>query len=176
MNYILSRFAEHSRTRVLTVLCATSFLLAFSIDQLLYVIDPESFIEAVSRNNDLIASWSVAGVIFGLVILTPFIETILFQIFLLRIIKALTDRLPGTAGWGPSFVLTSLLFAASHGLGYESMYHGLLIVLPLLPGAFALTLLAVMEYEREDGAPITYVFVLHAMLNAVGTIVFYLTA
>lgn len=155
---------------------ASSLLLAYSIDQLLYVIDPERLIEASSRINDLIAPWSLAEQIFVLVMLGPYIETILFQIFLLRIIKVLTDRLPGTAGWGPSFVLTSLIFAAIHGLGHESIYHGLLIVLPILPLAFVLSLLAVMEYEREDGAPITYVFVLHAMYNAVGTIVFYLTA
>lgn len=175
MNYILSKFTGHSRTRILLVLCASSLLLDYSIDQLLYIIDPESLIEATSRINDSIESWSLAEEIFLVVILGPFIETILFQIFLLRIIKVLTDRLPGTADWGPSFVLTSLIFAAMHGLGHETIYHGLLIALRILPSAFFLSLLAVMEHEREDVAPVTYVFVLHAMLNAVGTIVFHAT-
>ena len=140
---------------------------------MLYVIDPESTVEATSRTNDLIASFSFAEAILTIVILGPFFETILFQIFLLRVIKALTDRLPGTAGWGPSLVLTGLIFAGVHGLGNESIYHGLLMAVPLLPLAFVLSLLAVMEYEREDGAPVRCVFVLHAMYNAIGTVVFF---
>lgn len=51
MNYMLSTFAGHSRTRVLLGLCASSWLLLLSIDQLLYVIDPESLIEAGSREQ-----------------------------------------------------------------------------------------------------------------------------
>ena len=154
-------------------MCVSSFLLAIFIDQLLYVIDPESHAEAVSVVTDLVDSYSLAEAILKVVILGPFIETLLFQIFLLRIIKALTDRLPGAGGWGPSFVLTSLIFAAVHGVGNESVYHGLLVVLPLLPLAFALSLVAVMEHEREGGAPVTYVYVLHAMYNAVGTVLFF---
>ena len=173
MNYVLSAFAGHSRIRILPVLCVSSWLLGVSIGELLYVIDPESTVEATSRTYDLIASFSFAEAILIVVILGPFFETILFQIFLLRVIKALTDRLSGAAGWGPSFVLTSVIFAGVHGLGYESIYHGFLMAIPVLPAAFVLSLLAVMEYEREDGAPIRCVFVLHAMYNAIGTIVFY---
>ena len=103
----------------------------------------------------------------------PFFETILFQIFLLRVIKALTDRLSGGAGWVPSFVLTSVIFAGVHGLGNESIYRGLLMALSVLPAAFVLSLLAVMEYEREAWAPVRGVFVLHAMYNVIGTVAFF---
>ncbi len=173
MNYIFSKFAGHSRVRLLFVLCTSAWLLAFSIDELLYRIDPGNHFEAVSGINEIIGSYSFAQAIFLVVLLGPFIETILFQILLLRAIRALTDRLPFTEGWGPSFVLTSLIFAAIHGLGSESVYHGLFLVIPILPLAFALSLLAVMEYEREDGAPVSYVFVLHAIYNAITSILFF---
>ena len=165
--------AGHSRVKILSVLCASSWLLAFSLDELLYRIDPGNYVEATSGINELIGSYSLAEVILLVVLLGPFIETFLFQILLLRAIRALTNRLPFTEGWGPSFIMTSLIFAAIHGLGSESVYHGLFLVIPILPPAFALSLLAVMEYERENGAPITYVFVLHAIYNAITSILYF---
>ena len=44
-------------------MCASSWLLGVSIGELLYVIDPESTVEATSRTNDLIASFSFAEAI-----------------------------------------------------------------------------------------------------------------
>lgn len=42
-------------------------------------------------------------------------------------------------------------------LGNKSIYHGLLMALPVLPAAFALSLLAVMAYERERACQLKFV-------------------
>ena len=64
MNYCLSKFAGHSRIRILPVLCASSWLLGVSIGELLYVIDPENTVEDTFRTNELIASFSFAKAIY----------------------------------------------------------------------------------------------------------------
>ena len=79
MNYCLSKFAGHSRIRILPVLCASSWLLGVSIGELLYVIDPENTVEATFRTNELIASFSFAEAILIVVILGPFMKRSCFR-------------------------------------------------------------------------------------------------
>ena len=155
-----------SRIKIFLIFLATIWILSSAISGFLYIINSEGYAEAMSNTTDLVDSYPFLGAVLLFVIVGPFLETIIFQIFLLKAIKTLLEKL-GVNSWTPSLVLSSLIFTAYHGLGSESIYHGIIIVSPILPGAFIFCLLAILEYEREKGHPITCVFFLHAILNFV---------
>ncbi len=166
MSEIISILNKISRINILLIFFGIIWISTVSISVFIHIIDPEGIVEATTNTTDLIDSYSFLGAVLLVVIFAPFLETIIFQIFLLKSIKNITIKL-GSNSWTPSFVLSSLVFSAYHGLGSESIYHGFLIILPILPGTFVFSLLAILEYERKNGSPITYVFFLHAFHNLV---------
>lgn len=165
-NDVIAILNRISRIKIFLIFFATIWILSSAISGFLYIIDSEGYAEAMSNTTDLVDSYPFLGAVFLFVILGPFLETIIFQIFLLKSIKMLIKKI-GSNSWAPTFVFSSLIFTAYHGLGSESIYHGLIVVSPILPGAFVFCLFAILEYERENGHPITYVFLLHATLNFV---------
>lgn len=103
------------------------------------------------------------------VLVAPIIETLIFQIFLLLTLKRLTKCIVRSDNWLPSLMLTTLTFAAVHGWEYGSLYYWFINASIRLLGSFLLALIAIVEYKKEHGRPILYVFLFHAIHNAVDT-------
>lgn len=100
-----------------------------------------------------------------IVLMGPMLETLMFQWFLLLLAKKISGKITGTGSWLPAFMSSSLIFAASHAIGFGDAYLGFLRALPILPAAFVFSLLAIIERERDSGNPVLLVFLLHSLSN-----------
>jgi len=135
-------------------------LLIFSTLGIAYAISPEfvSQVNSVEEFDDV--SWVVA------IFLAPPIETLLFQTWLLLAIKKLTDAVGNQDTWFPAFLVTSIVFAAAHGVGQNSIFLGLFNTLTRVPLSFALALLAISQRSKNEyGRPFMAVTFAHGLYN-----------
>lgn len=167
MTRIIARSLQYSKTRLIFFLLVVELIASLAVDRLVYYVDPTTHLELARYTPD-IDSEPLSFFIIMAIIVLPLIETLVFQIFLLRMLKKATFKIAKSNGWLPAFWATSLAFAAYHSISpyapYD-VYHGFLITVLILPGACALSLLAIIEHEREKGHPFASVFLLHALHN-----------
>ncbi len=165
MNGIIDRLLRHSCLRLILVLWIAAFAAATAITELTRLLDPAGF-DAVNALPEPLADLPPAGLFAAVVVAAPVIETLIFQWGLLMLARKATQWTAKSDSWMPAFLVSSLVFAAVHGLGYDDARLGLLRVLPILPLSLALSLLAVVEREREKGGrPVVAVCALHALNN-----------
>ena len=164
MRDIIVFLSRINRVKFILALFAGNYIIGWIIWQLLYFFEPE-FLESLSTYSEIYYSISLIFRIAIEVIIVPFLETIVFQFFLLIIVKKCSDWITKSNNWTYPFYITSLLFAALHASNFGLNYYGLLNAVILIIPAFSLTILAIVEFEREKGHPILSVWTLHALNN-----------
>lgn len=170
MGKVIDSLTRISRLKLLLIFFAISQIWQIAIDSLILFIDPVTHAEYPSYYIEQILTNQLVYSLITLVVIAPIIETLIFQILLLSTLKRLTEYLTKSDSWLPSLILTSLTFAAIHGLEYGNLYFWFINASIRIPGSFLLALIAIIEYEKEHGRPILFVFLFHALHNAVDTI------
>lgn len=170
MAKIIARALQYSKMRLILFLLVVVLIASVVVDRLIYYADPVTHLNLARYLPDDIGTGPLLFLIITAVIVFPFIETLIFQVFLLRLLKKATFKIAKSNSWLPAFWTTSLVFSAPHSISLYApydVYHGFLITVWILPMACALSLLAIVEHEREKGHPIASVFLLHALHNII---------
>lgn len=140
-----------------------SFLVAmlfiFLATAIALIVAPDFVSQAANNSNFDDEAWVVA------IFVAPPVETLLFQTWLLVAIKKLTELTGDNASWFPAFLVTSVVFAAAHGLQENSIYLGIFGTLTRVPLSFALALLAISQRSNELGRPFVAVTFAHGLYN-----------
>lgn len=169
MEKMIDILTQYPRLKLLLIFFAISQIWQIAIDNLIFFLDPVAYAEYPSYYIEQILSNNLIYSMIMFVLVAPIIETLFFQILLLSTLKRLTEYLLKSDSWLPSLILTSLTFAAVHGWEYGSLYYWFINASIRLLGSFLLALIAIIEYEKGHGRPILYVFLFHAIHNAVDT-------
>lgn len=173
---MIDSLIRHSRLKLLLIFFAITEIFVSTLDYLMFYIAPVKYTEALSSQVDFFSAYPLIFSIIIVTLIVPIIETLIFQILLLLILKKLTEWIFYSNSWIPSLALTTLTFAAVHGIETKSLYLWSINAIMRIPLAFFLALLAIIEYEKEHGLPILSVFFLHALYNAFETILFLASA
>ena len=169
MNALVRRLAQYRRLKLVASMWIATWLVNLPLGMALGFSFEYELLDENLMGNEVYSSMSLAGFILMALVVAPIIETWIFQLGLLLLIKVLTEKLAKSDSWIPAFLITSLAFAAYHAFNAEDAYSmcGLLNAALRVPAGIALTLLAIVERTREDGFPVLSVMLLHSMLNAV---------
>ncbi len=170
MEKLIARMDQYSRLKYLVILFAIAQIFQITIDTLIFYIYPSAHAEYLPYEIEFFFSNNLAYSLILFILIGPFIETIVFQIFLLVVLKRVTKWIFNTNSWVSSFILTSLIFSATHGLEYADFSYWLINAFIRVPGSLCLTLIAIIEYEKKCGNPTLYVFLFHALHNAIQAI------
>lgn len=173
MERMIDSLARYSRIKLLLVFFLTMEIIIRSIDYILLFFDPVSHANSIGEQSYVIDAFFSRPLIYSLILFNligPIFETLVFQVFFLLAIKKLTEWILKSDSWLPALVLTTIGFAAVHGLEYSDFYYWFINASIRLPLSFFLALAAVIEYRKENGHPILCVFILHALYNTTETI------
>lgn len=173
MERMFDRLARYSRMKLLLIFFLTIEITIRSIDYILFFIDPVIHANSIGEQSYVIDAFFSRPLIYSFILVNligPIIETLIFQVLFLLAIKKLTEWILKSDSWLPALVLTTLGFAAVHGLEYTNFYYWFINASIRLPLSFFLALMAVIEFRKENGHPILCVFVLHALYNTTETI------
>lgn len=164
MTYIIARLLRYSRLRLILFLFIAVTAAELAIAGLLYLLDPANLTENILPES--LSEIPPLGLFALLVLAAPMLETLIFQWGLLMLVKKATRWIAKSDSWLPAFLISSLAFAGVHYYNEDTARLGFLYVLRISPTAFSLSMLAVVEREREAGGrPVIAVFALHALNN-----------
>lgn len=171
MKNLYTSLARISKVRLFILFWAIAEV--FSIVSVLIVVFLGDFLTPVSNEgeefylqNDGFFDNPLFVIFLGLVIIAPIVETTIFQVMLLSLIKKLTLVVIKSNSWLPAFIITSILFAYSHAL-IDNSLSDITNVLFRVPAGVLLTLLAIVERERKQGSAFIPVVCLHGLHNFV---------
>ena len=164
MRDIIVFLSRIDRTKLILALLAIDYMNGWVIWGLLHLFEPE-FIKFVESSPYIDESLPLTFQIAVTDIFGPFLETLIFQFIVLIIVKKCSDWITKSNSWTYSFFITSLLFAAAHATDYGPNYYGLLRALAVIIPGSLFTILAIVEFEREKGHPILFVWILHGLSN-----------
>jgi len=155
-----------TRAAQISVLTIYSFLGSMLTIGFLVVIDFEYFVEFLS-NIELAEEDQSIDIFFWVMAITvmPFVETLIFQFAFLKAVKNSTAFIFDSESWIPAFILTSISFAVFHIVLADSYYNAHWFILPRLPGSIAFAMIAITEFQREDGHPLLVTTIAHSCFN-----------
>lgn len=169
MEKLIKSLARVSRIRLFFLLWITAEIFTILFVSFFVFLESDSLFDthenaAVNpEQNDLFDN-PLFVVFLLLVVFAPIVETLLFQVLLLNLTKKATFILIRSASWLPAFVITSILFAYSHTM-ISNSFSDLSNFVSRIPAGIILTLLAIVEREREKGNAFVAVACLHGLHN-----------
>ncbi len=164
MTRLIDRLLRYPRLGLILVVFVVTEIVSLGVSHLLYLLDPESVLAADAAMSELLPA-SLIGQFIAMVLIAPMVETLMCQWFLLLLAKEFTRKIAKSDSWTPAFLISSLTFAGVHFFNYGDARLGLLHVAGVLFAAFAFSLVAILEREREGGNLIMVVFLMHAAHN-----------
>ncbi len=171
MNKLIDFLTRTNRITLILALISGNVIVEIALIEFLYLVEPEFIIEMGLINAEKISSsislaeWIILAVFVG-----PFIETLIFQYLLLLIVKKFMGWVTKSSGWSLSFLIVSIVFSFAHSYNFGFNYYGILNAVLVSAIASSCTVLAIVEFEKKNGIPITSVFILHGSYNLVGAI------
>lgn len=146
------------------VLWITMTAAGIVIAGVIYLVAPEHFLALQPLPKSLLVSFFDQVV--DTVAIDLAFETIIVHCLLLLLIRMLTQKVAHSNSWLPAFLITSIVFAATYVIGQDDTYLAILRVAPLLPSIFALSLLAIIGFKRNDASSVLNVCWLRIMYEA----------
>ncbi len=157
---LVARLLPYPRPRLLLILWAGGMLGTYIFSIPLALFDPDYYSVLVPELPD---DMSLPVAFFVLVLAAPVLETMVFQWGLLMLTRRITQSFAGSNSWLPALLASAMLHASIGFFDGDTVWLGLLVVLQTLPLTLALSLLAVVEREREGGRPVMAVILLNAL-------------
>ncbi len=171
MEKTIAFLSQANRSMLILALWAGIVILELISYEFVNLIEPEFVLEMNSHDTESLTSIPLIISIIDYLIISPFLETLIFQFILLLIIKKCSDWMIRSNSWIYSFVITSLIFSSVHAVNIDFTYYYILwYTFVLIPPAFSFTILAIVEIEKEKGHPIISVWILHSMSNLLPTL------
>ena len=172
MNQIVVNLTQYTRWKIILALFVGEEILLAGVFQLLFLFEPDFITQLDALNVANFNSSPLINTYVIYIILIPFLETLVFQYFLLLKLRKFFIWATNSESWFSAFLLTSLIFSFAHTIHFGVNYYGLLYALLLIVPAFSLTILAAIELGRENGHPVLYVSILHGSHNLVAALVY----
>ena len=169
MTALVSRLVRYRTLRLVILMWIVTSLISVAIGAALIAMFDLGILDESQMGGEFLETFSLAEFFLIALVIAPILETLIFQLALLLLVKKLTEWLAKSKSWFPAFLISTLAFAALHATNAENTFsiYGLLHATARIPGGIALALLAIVERAREDGFPVLSVILLHSMYNTV---------
>ena len=111
---LVSRLVQYPTLRlILAMWIVTSLLVTISVEVLIVLFDL-GILDESQMDDEYLYTLSPRAIFLLLLLFAPIVETWIFQLALLLLIKKMTRWLTKSDSWLPAFLITSLTFAAVH--------------------------------------------------------------